>query len=248
MLCIFSLPGESASRDRVVTRPYTTAQAAQTRATTTPWFVRKLLNRNPPRSDLRAARGSVARTFVARIARRERLPGANAGAVYRAGRRYACPRRLTAPLPSPTRHPQPAARLRRSGARAAHPAPAPARPPAGRRRRLPAPRSRRRAALGLSAGRGCARPRPRARRPSAAARARRAAARSPAGCCARGSPAARAPRRSRRAPARGRARRGGPRRSRSLAPGARRRAPMFSSDTAAWAIMSVLVMRLSSAS
>src|SRR5271154_1744399 len=57
MLCIRSLPGESASRDRVVTSPYTTAQAAQTRATTTPWFVRKLLNRNPPRSDWCAARG-----------------------------------------------------------------------------------------------------------------------------------------------------------------------------------------------
>src|SRR5271155_6234924 len=57
MFCIFSLPGESASRDRVVTTPYTTAHAAQTRATTTPWFVRKLLNRNPPRSDLCAARG-----------------------------------------------------------------------------------------------------------------------------------------------------------------------------------------------
>src|ERR1700679_3159635 len=50
MLCIFSLPGESASRDRVVNRPYTTAHAAHTRATTTPWLVRKLLNRNPPRS------------------------------------------------------------------------------------------------------------------------------------------------------------------------------------------------------
>src|SRR5947199_200281 len=45
------------SPNRAVTRPYTTAQAAHTRATTTPWFVRKLLNRNPPRSDLRAARG-----------------------------------------------------------------------------------------------------------------------------------------------------------------------------------------------
>src|ERR1700692_307241 len=75
MLCIFSLPGESASRDRVVTRPYTTAHAAQTRATTTPWFVRKLLNRNPPRSDLRAARGYVARTSDGRIAQRELLSG-----------------------------------------------------------------------------------------------------------------------------------------------------------------------------
>src|ERR1700678_3494276 len=74
MFCIFSLPGESASRDRAVTRPYTTAHAAQTRATTTPWFVRKLLNRNPPRSDLRAARGYVARTFDGRIAQDERYP------------------------------------------------------------------------------------------------------------------------------------------------------------------------------
>src|SRR5580704_3925672 len=86
MLCIFSLPGDSASRDRVVTRPYTTAHAAQTRATTTPWFVRKLLNRNPPRSDLRAARGCVARTSDGRIAQRELLSGANAPGVYRAGR------------------------------------------------------------------------------------------------------------------------------------------------------------------
>src|SRR5271169_3920634 len=89
MLCIFSLPGESASRDRVVTTPYTTAHAAQTSATTTPWFVRKLLNRNPPRSDLRAARGCVARTSDGRIAQGELLSAANAGAVYRAGRRGA---------------------------------------------------------------------------------------------------------------------------------------------------------------
>src|ERR1700685_1770635 len=87
MLCIRSLPGESASRERVVTKPYTTAQAAHTRATTTPWFVRKLLNRKSSAVLLACRARIFARTFVARIARRERLPGANAGAVYRAGQR-----------------------------------------------------------------------------------------------------------------------------------------------------------------
>src|SRR4029077_1403456 len=67
--CMRSFPGDSASRERVVRRPYATAHPAQTRATTTPWFVRKLLKENPPRSDLRAARG-FARTFVGRIALR----------------------------------------------------------------------------------------------------------------------------------------------------------------------------------
>ena len=41
----------SPGSERVVSRPYITAQPAQTRATTTPWFVRKLLKKNPPRSD-----------------------------------------------------------------------------------------------------------------------------------------------------------------------------------------------------
>src|SRR5947209_15540802 len=84
MACMRSLPGESTSRDRAVTRPYTTAQAAHTRATTTPWFVRKLLNRNPPRSDLRAARGLSRAHLTAGSLECERLSGANARAVYRA--------------------------------------------------------------------------------------------------------------------------------------------------------------------
>jgi len=45
MLCMRSLPGDISSSERVVSAPYTTAQAAQTRATTTPWFVRKLLKK-----------------------------------------------------------------------------------------------------------------------------------------------------------------------------------------------------------
>ena len=54
-----SLPGERASRDRVVTESVGDRQAAQTRATTTPWFVRKLLKGNPPRCRFAsAARGS----------------------------------------------------------------------------------------------------------------------------------------------------------------------------------------------
>src|ERR1044072_2307118 len=39
---IFSLPGESASSERTVTAPYTSAQAAHTSATRTPWSLRKL--------------------------------------------------------------------------------------------------------------------------------------------------------------------------------------------------------------
>ena len=66
---------------RVVRRPYTTAQAAQTRATTTPWFVRKLLNRSPPRSDLCAARGS-SRARPSRVSAHSGQPSAaNVGAV-----------------------------------------------------------------------------------------------------------------------------------------------------------------------
>jgi hypothetical protein len=77
-----SLPGDSASNERVVSRPYTTAQPAQTSATTTPWFVRKLLKKilrgliGVPREDLRAH-------LVARNARSEAAPGANARGVYR---------------------------------------------------------------------------------------------------------------------------------------------------------------------
>src|SRR6185437_2373987 len=89
MLCIRSLPGERRSRERVVSSPYATAQAAQTRATTTPWFVRKLLNRNPPRSDWSAARGSSRARLSTGSLGVERSPGANARAVYRAGRRNA---------------------------------------------------------------------------------------------------------------------------------------------------------------
>src|ERR1700678_2864217 len=99
MLCIRSLPGESASRDRVVTTPYTTAHAAQTSATTTPWFVRKLLNRNPPRSDLRAARGCVARTSDGRTAQRERVSGC------KRGRSLSC--RPAGCRPAHVRHPPP---------------------------------------------------------------------------------------------------------------------------------------------
>jgi hypothetical protein len=47
MLCIRSLPGESANSARAVTAPYSTAQAAHTRATTTPWWLRKLLKEAP---------------------------------------------------------------------------------------------------------------------------------------------------------------------------------------------------------
>src|ERR1700677_3232645 len=118
MLCIFSLPGESARRDRVVTRPYSTAHAAQTRATTIPWFVRKLLNRNPPRSDWRAARGSVARTFDGRIAQHERYPvQTRAQSIVLAGWVLASVRVDGCALPS--RHPQASARLGRSGTRRA---------------------------------------------------------------------------------------------------------------------------------
>ena len=82
------------------------------------------------------------------------------------------------------------------------------------------------------------------RRPSAASRARRAAARCPPGCAARGSRSARARRRSRRAPARGPARLP----LRALPGSASLRRPRFSIEIAAWAITSVVVMRLSSSS
>ena len=42
---IVSLPGESASSERAVTTPYTSAAPPQTSATSTPWFVRKLVKR-----------------------------------------------------------------------------------------------------------------------------------------------------------------------------------------------------------
>src|SRR5580704_16280335 len=90
MLCIFSLPGESASRARVVRRPYATAHAAQTRATTTPWFVRKLLKKSSAVS-WRAARGSRAllSTVPPGSLSRAPLPAEKRGAVYRAVRREA---------------------------------------------------------------------------------------------------------------------------------------------------------------
>ncbi len=40
MRCISSLPGDSASSCDVVTTPYSTAIAAHTTATTTPWSIR----------------------------------------------------------------------------------------------------------------------------------------------------------------------------------------------------------------
>src|SRR5580693_3088147 len=107
MLCIRSLPGERASRARVVTRPYTTAQAAHTRATTTPWFVRKLLNRNPPRSGWRAARGCSRAQFSHGPLPTSAPPGVKAGAVYRVQKRKAV---------SATWDPKPATGLRGAGA------------------------------------------------------------------------------------------------------------------------------------
>jgi hypothetical protein len=38
-----SLPAERLSSDLVVSSPYATAQAAHTRATTIPWFIKKLV-------------------------------------------------------------------------------------------------------------------------------------------------------------------------------------------------------------
>src|SRR5829696_8218809 len=89
-----SLPGESAISDRLVTAPYTTAAAAQTSATTTPWSVRKLDKENLSGS------GQSER-------RRPDLAAAGGRAVYREGRRE----RL---LP---RNPEPAGALGRAGAR-----------------------------------------------------------------------------------------------------------------------------------
>ena len=48
--CIFSLPGESASSDRIVSSPYTIASPAQISATTTPWSDRKSVKGTPLRS------------------------------------------------------------------------------------------------------------------------------------------------------------------------------------------------------
>src|SRR5450432_2788482 len=114
MFCIRSLPGESASRDRVVTSPYTTAQAAQTRATTTPWFVRKLLNRNPPRSDWRAARGCSRAHLSHGSLDTSAYPAQTRGqSIVLAGNVPAsagCARRISA-----SGHPQPAARLGGAG-------------------------------------------------------------------------------------------------------------------------------------
>ena len=42
-----SLPGDSASSERVVTTPYATASNAQTTASSTPWSDRKLDTKNP---------------------------------------------------------------------------------------------------------------------------------------------------------------------------------------------------------
>src|SRR3984957_8811267 len=114
MLCIRSFPGDSASSALVVTRPYTTAHAAQTSATTTPWFVRKLLNRNPPRSDLHAARG---------CSRAHLGPGALGASAYPGQTRAQSIVRahpvpvgaLRARARSAARHPQPAAGLGRTG-------------------------------------------------------------------------------------------------------------------------------------
>src|SRR4051794_6868422 len=87
-----SLPGDSAISDRLVTAPYTTAAAAHTSATTTPWSVKKLDKGNLSgsgqserrRPDLAAAGGRA----VYREARRERLLPRNPeppGALSRAG-------------------------------------------------------------------------------------------------------------------------------------------------------------------
>ena len=50
MRTMSALPGDSASRERVVRTPYATAPIAQTSATITPWSVRKSLKGQvPPR-------------------------------------------------------------------------------------------------------------------------------------------------------------------------------------------------------
>ena len=233
-----SLPGESASRDRVVSRPYATAQAAQTRATTTPWFVRKLLNRNPPRSDLRAARG---------CSRAHLPPGPLSASAYPVQTRAQsivpageCPRRRAGTRRSAAGHPQPAARLRRPGrvraprawgcfAGARRPrrlAASPARRPARAARLAPAAARLHLARVGHLQLRERVAQRPQLLRDRCARGSRAAPGR--ASIASRTCSRSRCRRRAAAAPPR-----------RASAGGPSRRAAMFSSDTAAWAIMSV---------
>src|SRR5919202_5532166 len=79
---IVSFPGESASSERDVVAPYTSAAPAATSARMTPYWVRKSLKDGSLRSLVRAASGAT-RTVRRRPDLRGPLPAPERAGVYR---------------------------------------------------------------------------------------------------------------------------------------------------------------------